>query len=175
MNLLMLCYNQFCSIMEFYILKEFFRLLIFLLMLRALNNHNAQIKQRYYYYNYYYVFLCVHFFAFFNQINQILVNKLRIFRQGKGDPHIKRYFVVLNSHSFFFCVSNSIFLFLSFIYVLSLQQTKRIRKKQIKSNKKKKTSHCKIQGAVNTLMACRISFIPAKKTSNVLQCLLNEL
>ena len=140
--------------MEFCILKEFFRLLIFLLMLRTLNNHNAQIKQRYYYYNYYYVFLCVHFFAFFNQIVQILVNKLRIFRQGKGDPHIKRYFVVLNSRSFFFCVSNSIFLFLSFVYVFFI------------ATNKTQTSHCKIQRAVNTFMDRRISFMPAKKTSN---------
>ena len=43
------------------------------------------------------------------------------------------------------------------------------------SAKKIKTLHCKIQQAVNTFMACRISFMPAEKTSNGLQRLLNEL
>ena len=50
------------------------------------------------------VFLCVLCFALFNQIVQILVNKLWILRKGKGDPHIKRYFFVLNTHRYFFCV-----------------------------------------------------------------------
>ena len=49
--------------------------------LRTLNNHNAQIKQRYYHYNSFRrrcVFLRVLCFALFNQIAQILVSKPRI-------------------------------------------------------------------------------------------------
>ena len=101
--------------------------------LRARNSHNDQIKQRYYYYNSFKrccVFLRVLCFALFNQIVQILVTKLlrlRILIQGKGDLRIKRHFYVLISHSYFFCVLNSMFLSLSFVCVFSLQQTKRIR------------------------------------------------
>ena len=49
--------------------------------------------------------------------------------------HIKRHFFVFISNSYFLCVSNSMFLFLSFVYVFPSQQTKRIRKKQIESNR----------------------------------------
>ena len=86
-------------------------------------------------------------------------------------PLSKEIFLLL----FLTPVSNSMFLFLSFVCVFSLQQTKRIQKNKSNRTKKKKTSHCKVWRAVNTFMARRISFMPAKKTSNALQRLLNEL
>ena len=57
------------------------------------------------------------------------------------------------------------------IFIDILMPMKFIEKKRINKSgrtKKKKTSHCKIQRAVNTFMACRISFMPAKNTSNTL-------
>ena len=87
------------------------------------------------------VFLCVLCFAV-----QILVNKLRILRQGKGDPHIKRYFFVLISHSYFFVFQIQCFCFLSFVYVFSLQQTKRIRKNKPNRTKKRRHHIAKFSG-----------------------------
>ena len=84
------------------------------------------------------------------------LTNLRIFRQGKGYPHIKRHFFVLISISyfFFFCVLKSIFFFLSFVYLFFIaKKKKRIQKNKSnrkKTKRKKKTSNCEIHRAVNT-------------------------
>ena len=103
--------------------------------LRALHNHNVQIKQRYYYYNSFRrccVFLRVLCFALFNQIVQILITKLQFLRQGKGDPISKDIFFVLNSHSYFFCVSN-VFVFIIWLCFF-IAANKTHSKKQFESN-----------------------------------------
>ena len=58
----------------------------------------------------------VYFFAFFT-----FLSSTRLFKSlspsSESWIHIKRHFFVLISHSYFFCVSNSLFLFLSFVFV----------------------------------------------------------
>ena len=94
---------------------------------RALNSHNAQIKQRYYYYNSFKrccVFLRVLCFALFNQIVQILVTKFRILRQGRGDPHIKSILLFWFLTATFFVFQIQCFCFYHLFMFFSLQQTK---------------------------------------------------
>ena len=79
--------------------------------LRALNNHNVQIKQRYYYYNSFRrrcVFLCVLCFAV-----QILVTKLRTLRQEKGNPYQKTFFCFNFSQLLFKCFKFNVFVFIN--------------------------------------------------------------
>ena len=84
------------------------------------------------------------------------LTNLRIFRQGKGYPHIKRHFFVLISHSyfFFFVFQIQCFCFYHlFIFFLLQKKKKRIQKNKSnrkKTKRKKKTSNCEINRAVNT-------------------------
>ena len=121
----------------------------------------------------------VYFFVFFTSLSSTrsfksLSPSSESWDKGKVTPHIKRLFFFFDfSQLPFFEFQIQCFCFYHLLVFFHCSKQNAFDKSSRIVRKKRRHHISKFSW--HTFMARRISFMPAKKTSNALQCLLNEL